>query len=277
MDDAVQYALKVFETEDHFDFRIVDRDGEAWFVLADACRALEIKNVSDAAGRLDSDERMTIALNEGQTGVRGGARSMIIINESGLYSLILRSDKPSAKAFKKWVTSVVLPQIRKTGSFQGRIPAFIARFNANADRVDPGYFSVINELVVRLWGRLEALGFRMPDNGLDGKELRPDISVGKGFAKWLDDLHPDAANDHIPYIHSTPQTDVLARQYPVRMAGLYMEYVDTVWIPECAEDYFKKRAPAALAYLPKLLPDPNRPKPGMMRGRTLAPFRKKAG
>lgn len=271
----MQYALKVFETEDHFDFRTIDRDGEPWFVLVDACRALEIKNTSDAAGRLDPDERMTIALNEGQSGVRGGPRSMIIINESGLYSLILRSDKPSAKAFKKWVTSVVLPQIRRTGSFHGRVPAFIARFNANADRVDAGHFSIINELVVRLWGRLEALGYRMPDTSLDGKELRPDVSVGKGFAKWLNEVHPDAANDHSSYVHSTPQTDVPARQYPLRMIGLYLEYVDGVWIPECAEDYFKKRAPSALPYLPRLLPDPNRPKAGMMRMPTLAPFNRK--
>ena len=268
----MQYALKVFETEDHFDFRTIDRNGEPWFVLADVCRALEIGNTSDAAKRLDDDEKDALDIVD----PIGRMQKTTIINEPGLYSLILRSRTSKAQAFKKWVTSVVLPQIRKTGSFHGRIPAFIARFNANADRVDPGYFSVINELVVRLWGRLEALGFRMPDNGLDGKELRPDISVGKGFAKWLNEIHPDAANDHIPYIHSTPQTDVLARQYPVRMAGLYMEYVDTVWIPECAEDYFKTRAPAALAYLPRLLPDPSRPKPGMMKGRTLAPYRKKA-
>jgi prophage antirepressor-like protein len=273
----MQYALKVFETEDHFDFRTLDRDGEPWFVLADACRALELKNVPGAASRLDPDERMTIALTDSHSGERGGARSMIIVNESGLYSLILRSDKPSAKKFKKWVTSVVLPQIRKTGGYQGRVPAFIARFNANADRVDVGYFSVINELVIRLWGRLELLGYKMSDHGPDGKELRPDVSVGKGFAKWLNDLHPEAANDHSPYVHWTPQADVLARQYRIGLLPLYIEYVDTVWIPECAEDYFKRRDPGALPYLPKLLPDPSKPRPGMMRQRTLAyPKRKKA-
>lgn len=271
----MQYALKVFETEDHFDFRTMDRDGEPWFVLADACRALEIKNVSDAGGRLDDDERMTIALTDSQSPGRGGARSMVIINESGLYSLILRSDKPTAKRFKKWVTSTVLPQIRKTGSFQGAIPSFIARFNANADRVDPGYFSVINELVIRLWGRLELLGYRMADNGPDGKELRPDISVGKGFAKWLEEQHPEAANDHTPYVHWTPKVDVLARQYPLRVLPLYLQYVDTVWIPECAEEYFSRRDPVALAYLPKLLPDPNRARPGMMKRPSIAYRRKR--
>jgi hypothetical protein len=261
----LQYALQVFETEDHFDFRIIDRDGEPWFVLADVCRALEIGNASDAAKRLDDDERDALDIVD----PIGRAQRSTVINESGLYSLILTSRKESAKRFKKWVTSTVLPQIRKTGSFHGRVPAFIARFNANADRVDPGYFSVINELVIRLWGRLEMLGYRMADNGPDGKELRPDISVGKGFAKWLEERHPEAANDHTPYVHWTPKADVLARQYPVRMLPLYLEYVDTVWIPECAEDYFGRRDPAALAYLPKLLPDPSRPKPGMMKKPTL--------
>ena len=264
----MQYALQVFETEDHFDFRTIDRDGEPWFVLNDVCRALEISNPSDAASRLDADEKAALGI----TDVIGRLQSQTIINESGLYSLILTSRKESARRFKKWVTSVVLPQIRRTGSFYGRVPAFIARFNANADRVDAGHFSIINELVVRLWGRLEALGYRMPDKSLDGKELRPDVSVGKGFARWLDEYHPDAANDHSSYIHSTPQTDVPARQYPLRMIGLYLEYVDGVWIPECAEDYFKKRAPSALPYLPRLLPSPDKPKPGMMRRPTLAPF-----
>lgn len=272
----MQYALQVFETEDHFDFRIFDREGEPWFVLADACRALDIKNVSDAGGRLDDDERMTIALTEGHSGARGGARSMVIINESGLYSLILRSDKPGAKRFKKWVTSTVLPQIRKTGSFNGRVPAFIARFNSNADRVDPGCFSVINELVVRLWGRLEMLGYRMAENGPDGKELRPDVSVGKGFARWLEEQHPEAANDHSPYVHWTPKADVLARQYPRRLLPLYLDYIDNVWIPECAEEYFRRRDPAALVHLPKLLPDPARAKAGMMRRPTLGQYRRKA-
>lgn len=269
----MQYALKVFETEDHFDFRILDRDGEPWFVLADVCRSLLIANPRDAATRLDEDEKDGVGIAD----AIGRQQQQTIINESGLYKLIFTSRTEKAKAFKKWVTSVVLPQIRKTGGYQGRVPAFIARFNANADRVDVGYFSVINELVIRLWGRLELLGYKMSDHGPDGKELRPDVSVGKGFAKWLNDLHPEAANDHSPYVHSTPQADVLARQYRIGLLPLYIEYVDTVWIPECAEDYFKRRDPGALPYLPKLLPDPSKPRPGMMRQRTLAyPKRKKA-
>lgn len=78
----------------------------------------------------------------------GGTQKMTIISESGLYSLILRSRKESARAFRKWVTSEVLPSIRKTGGYGGRVPAFIKRANENWGRVDQGYFSVINELAV---------------------------------------------------------------------------------------------------------------------------------
>ncbi|MCC4240374.1 BRO family protein [Thalassospira povalilytica] len=103
-----------------FDFdgqavRTITIIGEVWFVLADVCKILEIGNPSQAASRLDDDEKSTLTNNEGQAG--NGAQSFTIINESGLYSLILTSRKPEAKRFKKWVTSDVLPTIRKTGGY----------------------------------------------------------------------------------------------------------------------------------------------------------------
>lgn len=81
-------------------------------MATDVCEALTVSNVSDAVGRLDDDER-----GVGTVDTPGGAQEQTIINESGLYSLILTSRKPAAKAFKKWVTSEVLPSIRKTGSY----------------------------------------------------------------------------------------------------------------------------------------------------------------
>lgn len=95
--------------------RVVERVGEPWFVLADVCRVLEIGNPSQAATRLDDDEKATLTNNEGQAGQ--GAQQFTVINESGLYSLILTSRKPAAKRFKKWVTADVLPTIRKTGGY----------------------------------------------------------------------------------------------------------------------------------------------------------------
>ncbi len=97
--------------------RLTDRDGQPWFVLADVCRVLDHSNPSKAAERLDDDEKMTLSNSEGHSGQRGGAQSFTIINESGLYSLILTSRKAAAKRFKKWVTAEVLPSIRKTGGY----------------------------------------------------------------------------------------------------------------------------------------------------------------
>lgn len=89
--------------------RTVNINNEPWWVLADVCKVLELSNATKVAQRLEEDERSNFKL-----GRQGEAT---IINESGLYSVILRSDKPQAKPFRKWVTSEVLPSIRKTGMY----------------------------------------------------------------------------------------------------------------------------------------------------------------
>ncbi|WP_127076000.1 BRO family protein [Rhodomicrobium lacus] len=103
-----------------FDFegknvRIINRDANPWFVLADVCCVLEIAQAASANRRLDADEKDVLTMH-----TPGGVQQMTVINESGLYSLILTSRKESAKRFKKWVTSEVLPSIRKTGSYSAR-------------------------------------------------------------------------------------------------------------------------------------------------------------
>lgn len=94
--------------------RVILRDGEPWFVAADVCAALDHSNVTQALKRLDDDEQALIS-NEG---IHRGSDQVNVVNESGLYSLILGSRKPEAKKFKKWVTSEVLPAIRKTGRYE---------------------------------------------------------------------------------------------------------------------------------------------------------------
>lgn len=92
--------------------RTIERDGEPWFVLKDVCEVLGISKYRDTADRLDQDERESVRVD-----TPGGAQQMIAVNESGLYHVILRSDKPEAKPFRKWVTSEVLPTIRKHGAY----------------------------------------------------------------------------------------------------------------------------------------------------------------
>lgn len=248
----MQYTMKVFETEENEKFRVVDRNGEPWFVLSEVCKKLGIVNVSDAAARLDDDEKDNIGISD----AIGRTRSTIVINEPGLYTLVLRSTKPEAKVFKKWVTSEVLPSIRRTGGYHGKVPAFIKRANLNWGRVSAGHFSVINELTVRLWGRLEMVGHMMADTAPDGKQIRPDTSVGRLFADHLRKNHPALAHKFSYYLHTTPEWECDAREYPLEVLPVFIRFVDEVWIPNHAERYFNKRDPAALPYLPKLLPAP---------------------
>lgn len=100
--------LQVFQYNS-MEVRAVRKDREPWFVLADVCKVLDIKNPSQLADRLDEDERAMLDIGrQGQTWV---------ISESGLYAVILRSDKPEAKPFRKWVTAEVLPSIHKNGGY----------------------------------------------------------------------------------------------------------------------------------------------------------------
>lgn len=91
---------------------IPDHSNAPWFIASEVCKVLNISNVSQAVARLDDDEKSYMSDIYPSLG-----SNQLMINESGLYSLVLRSDRPEAKAFKKWVTSEVLPAIRKTGSY----------------------------------------------------------------------------------------------------------------------------------------------------------------
>lgn len=105
-------ALKLFENPEFGKIRVVEKDGEPWFVAVDVCRALELGNSRQALTRLDDDEKGVIS-----TDTPGGTQEMSIVNEPGLYTLVLGSRKPEAKAFKRWITHDVIPSIRKTGGY----------------------------------------------------------------------------------------------------------------------------------------------------------------
>lgn len=104
--------LQTFKHESFGNVRVIEKDGEPWFVAADVCRALEIANNRDALTRLEQDEK-GVAL----TDTPGGAQEVTIVNEPGFYSLVMGSRKPEAKAFKRWVTHEVIPTIRKHGMY----------------------------------------------------------------------------------------------------------------------------------------------------------------
>lgn len=123
-------ALQVFDFEEQA-VRVVMQDGNPWWVARDICNVLELSNPTMALVNLDDDERAKFNL-----GRQGEAN---IISESGLYSLIIRSDKPEAKKFKRWVTHEVIPSIRKTGRYELK--------KAQMPRIGRGIISAAKEIL----------------------------------------------------------------------------------------------------------------------------------
>jgi len=124
--------IQVFDFKENVIRAIQDDKGNPLFYAKDICAALEINNVSMACSRLDEDEK---GISEVDT--LGGKQSVLMVNESGLYSLIFTSNKPEAKVFRKWVTGEVLPSIRKTGGYvvdasvEARLSRLEQKFLAN--------------------------------------------------------------------------------------------------------------------------------------------------
>jgi anti-repressor protein len=105
-------SIQPFEFEGHQVRTVTFETGLTWWVLNDVAAALAIANPRNISARLDDDQKAVYSVD-----TLGGAQATTIINESGLYDVILRSDKPEAKRFRKWVTAEVLPQIRRTGGY----------------------------------------------------------------------------------------------------------------------------------------------------------------
>jgi len=145
-------AMIEFQFDSKQPLRVLDRDGETWFVLVDVCLALGIANSRDAVSRLDDDER-----GVANTDTLGGQQSVTIVSEAGLYSLILSSRKSKAKPFKRWVTHEVLPTLRRTGEYRsgthgGAVLAFLHNqqlrvLQAASVLVDADGFSEVSEIV----------------------------------------------------------------------------------------------------------------------------------
>ena len=105
--------LRIFTSDEFGTVRTVEKNGEPWFVAADVCKALDIVNHKDALTRLDDDEKSGVVL----TDPHGRGQITNVVNEPGLYALVLGSRKPEAKAFKRWITHEVIPSIRKHGAY----------------------------------------------------------------------------------------------------------------------------------------------------------------
>lgn len=103
--------LQIFNYHDN-EIRTIEKEDGVWWVLADVCKVLGITKYRDTASRLEDDERGSVRVD-----TPGGVQEMIAVNESGLYNVIIRSDKAEAVPFRRWVTHEVLPSIRKHGAY----------------------------------------------------------------------------------------------------------------------------------------------------------------
>ena len=162
--------------------RTVVIDGMPWFVAKDVCEVLELSDVNKTVSKLDEDEKLIRKLF-----VSGQNRDMIIVNESGLYTLIMRSNKPEAKRFRKWVTSEVLPSINRTGQYtmpqlvETRLAAMEKMLADNASRSE----EIIKELAV-MKDQFETMDVLQRDMLF---EIQQEIDGLKGVKEVVSDLN----------------------------------------------------------------------------------------
>lgn len=143
--------LQIFKSNQFGEIRTTVQNGEPWFVAADVCKALDITQNRNAVARLDDDEkgvRLTDTL--------GGKQKLTVVNEAGLYSLVLGSRKPEAKAFKRWITHEVLPTIRRTGGYVNSAEAFIGHYLPHADESTRTMFRAQLKAIEELNAKIEA-------------------------------------------------------------------------------------------------------------------------
>lgn len=120
--------LKVFNNKDFGQIRVIEKDGQLWFVGKDICDCLELTDVSKSISRLDDDEKGANLIP-----TPGGQQYMLCVNEYGLYNLVLSSRKREAKQFKRWITHEVIPSIRKHGAYM--TPERIEEVLSNPDTI----------------------------------------------------------------------------------------------------------------------------------------------
>jgi len=159
--------LQVFNNDELGQVRTVTIGEEAWFVAKDVCDVLSIGNITKTISRLDEDEFTTSKVTDST----GRNQDTFVVNESGLYSIIMTSRKPQAKVFKKWVTSEVLPMIRKTGGYVNNDEIFVNTYLAHADEMTKTLFKSTLETVRKQNEKIAVLEPKAEyhDNVLDSK------------------------------------------------------------------------------------------------------------
>lgn len=188
--------LQIFEFENK-NIRTVVKDNQPWFIAKDVCEVLGLGNSRDAVSKLDDEEKGVEKVD-----TLGGKQSMTLVNESGLYTLIIRSNMPTARPFRKWVTSEVLPSIRKQGAYLTEdVIAKILK--------DPNYIlgiiqafsdvkqelSIKNQIIGELKPKVDYL-----DLILKGKELVTISQIAKDYGMSAMKFNVELHNHRIQYL-----------------------------------------------------------------------------
>ena len=220
-----------FEYEDRTVRVVKDEEGNPWWVAKDVCDILGLSNARDAISSLDEDERGSVGISDGTP----GNPNMNTVNEPGLYTLIIRSNKPEARAFKRWITHEVLPAIRRKGRYDAEgagelLPEFnhaglkphqrirLLELAQRMTQMDPGtredLFDTYNRLCQISGG---TLAFQSRSDGL-GRFLAARCSLEPGATVGKDDLYDAYADfaarpghDRPPPPHVLPQPLPLPR------------------------------------------------------------------
>jgi len=205
--------LQIFSNKEFGEIRGVEIDGEGWFVGKDVAEALGYKDTSDSLKKhVDADEKMTLQIADSL----GRLQDTYIINESGFYSLVLCSKLPGSKKFKKWVTSEVLPTIRKTGGYVANEDMFINTYLPFADEQTKSLFRSTLEVVKQ---QNEVIQIMQPkanyfDDLVDRnlltniRDTAKELKIKQNdFTKWLEEkkyIYRDSKNKIKPYSDYTP-------------------------------------------------------------------------
>lgn len=217
--------LQIFQYNGN-EVRAIQKDGEPWFVLKDVCQVLNLGSPHKVAERLDEDERNQIPVTDNL----GRYQETTIINESGLYAVILRSDKPEARPFRKWVTSQVLPSIRKHGGYI-----------AGQEELSPDQLMAQALLVAQR--TLEEQSAKLASLELENRKLMAAIPWGPPVSLW--------SQSELSYMLSY----ALAKGREDYITAIYLGYYLSLPPSEC---FALETAAAALAVQAEALTLPNR-------------------
>ena len=230
--------LQIFENPEFGTIRSVEVEGEPWLVGKDVAAALGYTDTSDALKRhVDDGDKLTRRFTDS-----GQSREMYIINESGLYSLILSSKLPGAKKFKRWVTSEVLPSIRKSGGY-------LAPAAAKALEDMSAAVQLLSEQMEELSGQMGELSGQMGEllNREDGEsvalaalpELRrqaPGIAARRRWMRAvnekLDLLSSKLGRSHASILHQVYK--IMERQSQISLDEERMDVIETYNLGECS-------------------------------------------